>query len=337
MSVASNRFRVQSLLPRRLEERGIRVPAVLQAAGLPAGFFEQDRILASTEEFFALWQAIGAVSEDPAVGLALGSDARSGQHDPTAIAVLCSHSFRDAVGRMARYKQLMCPEEIRVETGRNETAVEFVFLLARDREPAVLVDLCLAWVLAIGRRGTGEPLVPLRVELARPSAHRKVIESHFGCRVRFDAERNALVFKSADLERAFVTQNAELLGMLAPQLEAELGTRAAGVSLGERVKGTVKRLLAGQRPSLNDVARRLGMSARTLQRRLTEDGASFQALVEEARRELARHYLGQSSLELNETAYLLGYEDANSFFRAFHHWEGTTPGEWRSSRRAAER
>ena len=52
--------------------------------------------------------------------------------------------------------------------------------------------------------------------------------------------------------------------------------------------------------------------------------------MQEARRELARHYLLHSSLELNETAYLLGYEDAHSFFRAFHDWEGSSPGEWRA-------
>src|ERR1700694_1807038 len=67
-----------------------------------------------------------------------------------------------------------------------------------------------------------------------------------------------------------------------------------------------------------------------LQRRLTAERAKFQQLVEEARRELAQHYLLHSSLELNETAYLLGYEDSNSFFRAFHQWEGTSPGEWRA-------
>jgi AraC-like DNA-binding protein len=52
--------------------------------------------------------------------------------------------------------------------------------------------------------------------------------------------------------------------------------------------------------------------------------------MQEARRELARHYLQHSSLELNETAYLLGYEDAHSFFRAFQQWEGDSPGEWRA-------
>jgi AraC-like DNA-binding protein len=101
------------------------------------------------------------------------------------------------------------------------------------------------------------------------------------------------------------------------------------------VKNTLKPLLAGQRPSILEVARELNLSARTLQRRLTEAGLTFQQVLEEARRELARHYLLQSSLALNEAAYLLGYENANSFFRAFRHWEGTSPGQWRDDRRQA--
>ena len=84
------------------------------------------------------------------------------------------------------------------------------------------------------------------------------------------------------------------------------------------MKGILKKFLAGQRPRLEDVAVELRVSTRTLQRRLLAERVTFQNLVEEARRELAQHYLLQSSLELNETAYLLGYEDPNSFFRAFH-------------------
>jgi AraC-like DNA-binding protein len=186
---------------------------------------------------------------------------------------------------------------------------------------------------AIGRRGTEVPLTPQRLELTRPAAHRDILEDHYGCRVKFKTNRNGLVFRKSDVDRPFVTHNAELLAMLAPQLEAELNDRQSQQTIRDQVKQTLKRLLAGQRPSIVEVAGELNLSARTLQRRLTEAGLTFQEVLEEARRELARHYLLQSSLELNETAYLLGYENANSFFRAFRHREGASPGQWRNDHR----
>ena len=74
----------------------------------------------------------------------------------------------------------------------------------------------------------------------------------------------------------------------------------------------------------------LAFGLRTLQRRLTDADLTFQQLLEDTRRELAHHYLQRSTVELNEAAFLLGFEDANSFFRAFQVWEGTSPGEWRA-------
>jgi AraC-like DNA-binding protein len=133
------------------------------------------------------------------------------------------------------------------------------------------------------------------------------------------------------MELPFITYHPDLLATVAPQLEAELTEQLAQSNFSEQAKGILKRLLAGQRPGIDDLARELHMSTRTLQRRLTDQAITFQRLLEEARRELARHYLLHSSGELNETAYLLGYEDANSFFRAFHQWEGTSPGQWRRS------
>ena len=327
----SDRFRVPGLLAQRLSELKLSLPAVLASAGLPAGFFQQEKILVSTDQLFALWRAIGEASDDPAIGLKLGTETRIERYDPAAIAALCSQSFGDALRRMARYKQLTCPEEILLTRTNGQCAVEFRWLLAHDAEPAVLVDLCLSWILSIGRRGIGAPISPLRVELTRMPTHRALIETHFGCRARFKAGRNALIFRESDLEQPFVTHNAELLAMLGPQLDAELSARRSRQSLGDQVKTTLKRLLAGQRPTIQTVARQLNLSSRTLQRRLAENGVTFQQTLDEARRELAHHYLGQSSVELNETAYLLGYEDPNSFFRAFHDWEGTSPGQWRSS------
>jgi AraC-like DNA-binding protein len=197
-------------------------------------------------------------------------------------------------------------------------------------KPAWPPRVCFAWILTIVRRGTGQSIHPKRVEFQRGEAHRAVYEKYFQCPIKFKAAKNVLVFNKSDMDVPFLTYNADLLAAVAPQLEAELKKQLTEKNLREQVKGTLKRLLAGQRLAIEHVARKLRLSTRTLQRRLTEDGATFQHLLEEARRELARHYLLHSSLELNETAYLLGYEDANSFFRAFHEWEGTSPGHWRT-------
>jgi len=327
----TNRFRVSSALIRRLEDVGLRPLVVLRQAGLPMGLFDQEKILVTTEELFSLYRGISEVSRDPAIGLKLGTEERIERYDPISIAALYARSFRDALQRMARYKQLTCPEEIRIAERGDECAVQFLWLLADEIEPALLIDGCFAWIVAIGRRGTGRLVNPKRVELQRTEAHRKMYEQHFQCPVKFGARQNVLVFDKADVERPFVTHNADLLAILAPQLEAQLTQHLAQKSVSEQVKGILKRLLAGQRPGLDAVAGELRLSTRTLQRRLTGERATFQQLMEDARRELAQHYLLHSSLELNETAYLLGYEDANSFFRAFHHWEGTSPGEWRAS------
>ena len=308
---------------------------VLRQAGLPIGLFQQEKVQLSTEEFFALYRAISEVSRDPAIGLKLGTEERIERYDPIVIAALCTRTFRDAIGRLSRYKQLVCPEKIDLVERGSECAVHFSWLLAQEPEPAMLVDVCFAWIMTVARRGSGRPVRPKLVEFQRPEAHRGIYEKHFQCPVKFKAARNVLVFSKADMDGPFLTYNPDLLAAVAPQLvEAELKQQLAEQDLREQVKGILKRLLAGERPGIQDVARELRMSTRTLQRRISEDGATFQELLEEARRELARHYLTHSSLELNETAYLLGYEDANSFFRAFHKWEGTTPGQWRVSHAA---
>jgi AraC-like DNA-binding protein len=332
----NDRFKVSSLLAGRLAEPKIALPTLLRRAGLPVGFFQQKKLYATTAELFAPWRAIAETSADPGIGLKFDAEPRLERYHPTAMAAICSRSLRDALQRLARYKQLTCPEEIRVHTTRDEASVEFFYLQAEEVQPDVLVDPCLSWIASIARRGTDGQVTPLRLELTRPAQNRELLETHYGCRVRFKARRNALVFRGSDLDRPFATHNEDLLKAIGAQLETELQERNPSADVGEQVKHTLKRSLAGKRPTLQHVARELRTSVRTLQRRLTDAGITFQQLVEDTWRDLAHHYLKQSKVELNETAYLLGYADANSFFRAFHLWEGTSPGEWRTRHRTAQ-
>ena len=227
----TNRFRVSGTLARRLEELGLAPIAVLRHAGLPMGLFEQGKIWITTEEMFALYAAIHEISGDPGIGLKLGSEERIERYDPIAIAALYTRSFRDALDRMARYKRLTCPEEIRIVEQGNECAVQFVWLLADKAEPATLIDVCFAWIVAIGRRGIGRSVNPKRVEFKRPESNRRLYEDHFACPVKFGARHNMLLFRSEDLAQPFLTHNPDLLEMVAPQLEAELTQQLAHRSL----------------------------------------------------------------------------------------------------------
>jgi AraC-like DNA-binding protein len=326
-------FRFSGSTFSKLEELGVPASAVLRRAGLPQSYLEQPRVILSTTELFALWRAIGEVSTNPAIGLLLGIENKTERFHPIGLAALSSENFGAAIDKIARYKQLTCPEEIVQEIDDEEWSIQFRWLLSDEVEPSVLVECCFAWVLSIARHGTGTRLSPVRVEFVQPRAHAKQIERHFGCPVHSGAPRNAIVFRASDTKRQFVTRNAELLAMLAPQFEAEL-KQVEDENFVERVRLAIQQKLTGRRPTIEDISDVLHISSRTLQRRLQEEGLSFQRVLEEARHQLARHYLNNSILELNEAAYLLGYEDANSFVRAFRTWEGTPPARWREMQRA---
>jgi len=330
----SKHFRIPGSLPAKLQESGIRVSALLSDAGLPPTLFDQPRILVTTEELFALWRGIGRASSNPSIGLELGTDTNPSHFDPIVVAALSNATFGEAMRQVSRYKQLSCPEEIAHETDDSEWSLEFRWLLADNIEPAVLTDLCFAWVLNIARYGTGMRISPLRIELVQSRQYAKTLERHFGCSIVFGSARNAIIFRASDAALPFITRNAELLAMLAPQLDEELKQHRRQDTFPERVRATIQRTLAGHRPKMRDIARELHMSVRTLQRRLQNDGYSFQQVLEQARHQLARHYLNNPSLELNEAAYLLGYEDSNSFVRAFRTWEGVPPAHWRELQRA---
>lgn len=159
----SNRFRVSNTVLRRLEDLGLSLEVVQRHAGLPFGVFEQERVLLTTDELFALYRGLAAASDDPAFGLKLGTIDRVERYDPIAIAALYARSFRDALSRMARYKQLTCPEALHVVESGDECSVRFEWLLAEEDEPALLIDVCFAWVAEIARRGSERAIMPKRV------------------------------------------------------------------------------------------------------------------------------------------------------------------------------
>ena len=177
---------------RQLESMGISSECRVEACGLPSQLFQQTRIWLTTEEMRALYDAIAEFTGDQAIGLRLGSEERPENYSPIAIAALFTRSFRDALNRVARYKRLTSPQEIRLLERGNECAVEFVWLSAEIAESPIWIDACFAWTVTIGRRGIGRNIHPSRVELRHAVANKHLMRSSL--RVRLSLGRSTIDF-----------------------------------------------------------------------------------------------------------------------------------------------
>ncbi len=312
-----------------IERIGLPPAALLRQARLPAALHLNRQGFVTTAQYFALWRALEDLVPEPGIGIKLVEAADTAVLPPSNLAAFHARGYRDGLYRIARFKRLCTPEQLHFTEENGEFTITTEWLYATELEPAVATDVTFASLVELGRRGTGQCLTPCRVQFVRPDPKVDIHRAYFGCPVRYGASHNVLTLKSADLDRPFPGHNPELLEMLTPALASALGELDAHSSIREQVKIVLKRSLASGRPELLDVARELGMSERTLQRRITDEGGSFRGILIEARQELGRQLLADSSADIEEVACLLGYQDTSSFYRAFRGWEGVTPNRWR--------
>ena len=326
-----DRVRFPPTLWRALRAAGLEPSKLLRQAGLAASLHLDASAIFSTSQVFAIWKAVEAISGDPAVALRLlGAADRSG-HQPAFISALYAADFRDAVQRIVRFKRMGACEVFQTEATAAHWSITKAWPFANEAEPAVSIDLSFMFLLELGRRGTGRRLTPMRIEYVRRGPASPEIADYFGAPLVFSAPRNAMTFHVEDLAAPFPGHSPEFLELVTPGLAAAFAEIEDGHAIAERVKAVLKRSLASGRPEVADVARSLAMSERTLQRRITAEATSFRALLSDARRELSQHLLADPALHIDEVTYLLGYQDATSFYRAFKAWAGVSPGEWRAA------
>jgi AraC-like DNA-binding protein len=317
---------------RAFSATGLEPDAILRRAGLPPRLLGAE-VLLSTAELFAIYRAAEELVEDPGFAITLvGAFDRSG-HQPAFLAACYAADYRDALARILRFKRLSTCERFVISERGRELTVAKEWPYAREPEPALSIDVSFAFIVLLGRKGTGQHIIPARVELARPGPRSPAHAAFFGCPIRYGARRNLLVLQSSDLDRRFPTHNAEFLDLLTPALAAARTDLDAETMFSERVKVVVKKGLASGRPGVTAIARDLGTSERTLQRRITGEGTTFRALLAAARQELGEQLLRDPSIGIDEVAVLLGYRDTSSFHRAFKDRHGVTPHAWRARRR----
>jgi AraC-like DNA-binding protein len=325
---------LSGVIAARLQALGIDTALLLHRAGLQQDALSNGIVRVNTPALFAILRTLEAMSAQPDLGLRIGSESSASQLDVASIAALHSRNLQEALERLARYKRLVCPEEITVQRVGDEALIEFRWHCPDDPVPNLLIDATCASTLSIASAGIGQAIKPRRVELNRQPLHKETLEQFFKCPVFFNTSVDRLVLDAELLAIPFITHNLDLQQIISPGLDAQLMDLPIfhndADSLILKVRHTIRLQLQGRGASLDGVAEKMFMSARTLQRKLNQAGTSYQTLLDEVRCEVAFSLLRNTSIDVSEITFLLGYEEVNSFHRAFRGWADTSPDRWRS-------
>ena len=195
---------------------------------------------------------------------------------------------------------------------------------AGEAPPDQFVLWELVFWVALARIATRVDVRPLLLTAPGPPADREAYRDYLGVAVQRGAPA-AVTFSRLDADRPFLTADEAMWRSFEPELRRRLSELDEGASVTERVRAVLLKQLPAGDFAMQTVARHLAVSTRTLQRRLYQEQTTFQAVLKATRESLARHYLARSTLPAAEISFLFGYEDATSFYRAFHGWTGQTP------------
>ena len=305
---------------------------VLLRAGLPLDILHQETSRVTVDDFFALLEAGEDLADDPLLPLRFAQASSPEAFAPPIFAALCSSTLAVAVQRIATHKRLMAP--IRVEA--QETSDGLVVSWAWDdptiRSPRFLMAMDLVFMTNLARIATREPIQPVRVACPIELEPTDAYSDFFGVSPVVDPELS-ITFSTADAHRPFLTASDTLWASFEPELQRRTSKLDAQKSMTDRTGSMLLECLPSGEATLQQTARRLGVSARTLQRRLTDEGVTFRNIVQTTRERLARHYLSNTTLPHREISFLLGFDEPSSFFRAFNDWFGTTPESFRTANR----
>ncbi|MGB3492724.1 MAG: AraC family transcriptional regulator [Elainellaceae cyanobacterium] len=288
--------------------------------------------MVSATEYYALLERIAAIDRNvTTLPLRAGAAMRCDDYGAFGLAWKSATNLRGSYERAERYARVLTS----VATYELESAGTEAFMhLHRmgDRRLGMRLsnEATIASIVSISQQVSTKEFKPLAVYFKHPAP--KCVEghaAHFGCPVHFSADRDALLVSSELLQAPNHLGDESISAFFDTHLEAELSKLEDHDSIEQQIRSHVSRSLSEGVPMISDVAKQFGMSGRTLQRRLSELGYSYQELVDESRRRLAERLLTQTDYSLADVAFLTGFSEQSAFTRAFKRWAGETPRSFR--------
>lgn len=314
---------------RYLEMIGVKVGEALKEAGVPEDLFSRNKPMLDEADYYAFMDAVGRQITDPRLPIAIASADNIESFSPPIFAAYCSKNGKVCMERLSRYKRLIAP--MRYELSETDGKIMLVIEASREglTMPRFLVETEMVFLIHIIRTATKSNISPIEVRMQNPVKDKEFSE-FTGCKIKKSTE-NALIFTVEDMEKPFVSFNEGMWDFFEPELQKRLYEMEKDDTFAAKVRSALTELLPGGGGTVDDVAAKLGISKRTLQRKLTEEETSFQKQLNGVRELLAKHYIRNTDMRTDDIAFLLGYQELNSFLRAFNIWTGMSITEYRNS------
>ena len=334
---------VVPLLAAYVKEQGCDADPILQLSGVRGRDLKDPDVRVPESASREAWRLAMAATRDEAIGLHMAQWLPRGSLDLIEYAFRTSATLGDGLERLARYGRLindrLSGQVLRMGPGRG------VRFLMGDAGATPLhpqrAEFAIALALRLAREATSLQLVPLEVTFAHAApADLAEHRDFFRSPIRFSSGLGALVFSETDDARALRAADPSLAAVIQRHLDkalaalgkpdgAAIATESASIPLGARVRRLLFDRMGHEQQSVTSIGHEIGMSARTLSRRLAEEGTSFREIQDEVRHHMALALLGDPNVSIAEVAFFLGYAEPAPFHRSFKRWTGQTPKAYR--------
>jgi AraC-like DNA-binding protein len=316
----------------RAKKAGTALAPLLRKVGLTIRQIEDRGARINVDDQIKLLNLTAVELRDDFLGFHLAQDFDLRQIGLTYYVLASSQTLGDALRRAERYSTIANEAIILKYLEGKDVAITFTYVGVARHSDRHQIE---AWVTALirtCRQLTGHRLLPIRVKFTHHrSEDSSELDGFLGCHAVFGADADEVAFAETARDTPVVSADHylnELLTAYCEQALARRRTRRGG--LRTRVENAVVPLLPHGRARVDEVARRLGMSQRTLARRLALEGLTFAGILDQLRSDLANRYLSDADLSISQIAWLLGYREVSAFTHAFKRWTGKTPRETRA-------
>ena len=321
------------LIIERLRDGKVPTDPVLKEVGLTRSQIGDRETRIAYDKHALLLEVAARRLRDPSFGLHLGQSIRVEDFDLLGYICLNSSTLGDVLSNVTRYSRVFLDgfRQTIVQDGDTVTIVEEVSDpkaggLPQAVEFGLSINQSLTGVL-LGYEAKALAFEVPHARVGPVSAYRDVLKAP----IRFNAGRTARILPAHLLDAPIRTADHHLLTILKRHAESVLAQRPNGGSLCHSVQSLIASRLQSGEPTIDSVAREMGMSSRTLARRLRGDGVTYRVLLNDLRHQLAVRYLTEGRHTHTETAYLLGFTDVSAFSHAFKRWTGSPPSSYLSA------